>query len=112
MTAFITLDVGEDAGTRREMIASAALFVKNAAEKFTAAGFEVQTTRLATNSFEMWCDAADTSAALDAFRAIDAQLVELGVGFFNAGPAVTPAGLALVPAIVALLQVATVVVRL
>ena len=63
---------------------------------------DVSTTRIATNSFEEWCDVSDSAATLEAFRTLDSLLVELGVGLFNAGPATSAAALSLVPKIVQL----------
>ena len=97
ITAGLTLSRGEAAEARAAAIATAAGFVSAAAERFTAAGFEVQTTRLAANSFEEWCDVTDAASSLAVLRAVDAQLVELGVGLFNAGQATSAAALALVP---------------
>ena len=82
---------------------SAAAFNAAATAKFTEAGFEVQTTRVATNSFEEWVDnVSDVSGTLAAFREIDAELQRLNIGLFNAGPASSAEAIAIVPDIVAI----------
>ena len=81
---------------------AAAKFNQAASERLQAAGFEVQTTRVATNSFEEYCDCTDIAATLNCFRAIDAECLRLGIGLFNAGPARSAAAIALVPTIVAI----------
>lgn len=83
-------------------LARAAAFVSSARRRLEDAGYEVQTTRISSQSFESWVDVSDATAALEAFRRLDATLLRLGVGLFNAGPATSPEGLALVPQIVAL----------
>ena len=83
-------------------ITKAAEFNTAAAAALTAAGFEVQTTRISTNSFEEYVDCSDRSVALEAFQKIDAVLVDLGVALFNAGPACSDAGVSLVPDVIAM----------
>ena len=102
ITAGITLSRDESADVRSVTIEQAAIFLQAASKDFTSAGYEVQTTRIATNSFEEWCDVSDSAATLEAFRTLDSLLVELGVGLFNAGPATSAAALSLVPKIVQL----------
>lgn len=101
VTAGVTLKRGRADEWPRQLAAAAA-FNAAAAERYAAAGFEVQTTRISTNSFEEYVDVSDAAAALEAFKAIDAELVRLGVGLFNAGPARTSAGRRLVPDLVSL----------
>ena len=102
VTCGLSLTRTEPAASRTAAIERAAAFIRAAEAAYTSAGFEVQTTRIAVNSFEEWCDVADGEATLTTFRQLDATLERLGVGLFNAGPATTAAGLALVPSIVAL----------
>ena len=102
VTAGITFTLGEPFETRLATLEKSSKFIAAAAETFTAAGFEVQTTRIATNSFEEWCNVADATATLDALRTIDKELVRLNVNLFNAGPARSADGLALAPQIIAL----------
>ena len=102
ITAGITLCRGEPIEARLDKIRRAAKFVETASARFTFAGFDVQTTRLSTNSFVEWCDVEDAAGTLEAFRTIDQELVSLGVGLFNAGPATSAAALLLVPDIISL----------
>ena len=83
-------------------LAAAAAFNAAAKERLIAEGFEVQTTRVATNSFEEFVDMTDRTAALQCFRQIDAECVRLGIGIITVGPARTADGIALVPEIVVL----------
>ena len=55
-------------------IEQAAEFNAAAKRRYEAEGFEVQTTRIATNSFEDYVDVSDREAALAAFATIDATL--------------------------------------
>jgi len=80
----------------------AAAFNAAAKARFESAGFEVQTTRIAANPFEEWLDVHNRDEALSRLRSIDADLEQLGVDLFNAGPASSAAGRAFVPQIVAL----------
>lgn len=80
----------------------AAKFNAAAGAAFTDAGYEVQTTRVAVNSFEEWCNVEDADSTLDAFRSLDGVLERLGIKLFNAGPASSAAAVALVPKIIAL----------
>lgn len=75
-------------------IEKAAQFGRAAQTAYEAAGFEVQTVRVATQPFEEWLDVSDAAAALDAFQRVDAALERSGVGLFSAGPARTAAGAA------------------
>jgi len=102
VTAGITLRRGENIETWRAALEGAATFCAAASHRLTEAGFKVQTTRISTNPFEEYVDAADAPAALDTFRAIDAELCRLGVGLFAAGPATSAAGIAMAPDIVCL----------
>ena len=101
----VTVGVTFERGNRAqwfEALAHAAKFNAAAEAAYTAAGFEVQTVRVATNSFEEWCDIGDADTALSAFRALDAELERLDIKLFNAGPATSAAALELAPKIVAL----------
>jgi hypothetical protein len=102
VTAGITLRRGEPMEAWTADIESAAAFCSAASQRLAAAGFEVQTTRISTNSFEEYVDVTDAAGALDSFRAIDAQLCRLGIGLFSAGPAKSAAAIALAPDIVCL----------
>jgi uncharacterized protein (UPF0210 family) len=82
---------------------NAAAFNAAASEAFTEAGFEVQTTRVATQPFEEWIeDVMDVGGALATFRELDAELRRLKIELFNMGPATSPSAIALVPKVIAL----------
>eukprot|EP00966_Prymnesium_polylepis_P268772 6209143-Prymnesium_polylepis.1 len=99
VTVGITLDRGKQSEWPAQIEAACA-FNKAAADAYTAAGFEVQTTRISTNSFEEYVDCSDREAALATFREIDAVLQRLEINLFNAGPARTDAGVSLVPDVI------------
>ncbi|KAL1507608.1 hypothetical protein AB1Y20_007227 [Prymnesium parvum] len=99
ITVGLTLERGA-ASAWPQQLADAAAFTAAAAAAFTAAGFVVQTTRIATNSFEEYLDCSDRAAALAAFAEIDAHLLRLGVELFNAGPARSAAALSLITEVI------------
>ena len=100
-----TVGISLRPGDRSQWFASlqaATAFNAAARARLTADGFEVQTVRVASNSFEEWCNVLDEEATLKAFHALDTELQRLDIGLFNAGPAASPAALALVPRLVAI----------
>lgn len=101
ITTFVKFSKGQPEQWR-ETLQAAAKFNETAAARFTAGGFEVQTTRIAANSFEEWCDVKDAEATLAAFRTITSELKKLDCSFFNAGPARSAAALEVVPDVIAL----------
>jgi len=68
---------------------------------YEAAGYEVQTVRLATNPFEEYVDCADRDAAVATFARLDGVLAALGADALAAGPATTAAGRAVIAAVLA-----------
>ncbi len=102
VTTGITLERGQPLDAWKAQIGRAHAFNAAAAERLTSAGFEVQTTRIATNSFEEYIDVADAPTAKAQMQSIDDELARLGVGLFNAGPARTAEGVALVPDLIGL----------
>ena len=100
VTTFVTLSRGTPLDL--SPIVKAVSFNAAATERLTAEGFEVQTTRVATNSFEDYIDVSDSAAALQSFRAIDDECKRLSIRLFNVGPARTAEGIALVPDIIKL----------
>jgi hypothetical protein len=100
VTTFVTLSRGTPLDL--SPIVKAVSFNAAATERLTAEGFEVQTTRVATNSFEDYIDVSDSAAALQSFRAIDDECKRLSIRLFNVGPASTAEGIALVPDIIKL----------
>ena len=92
VTTFVTLSRGTPLDL--SPIVKAVSFNAAATERLTAEGFEVQTTRVATNSFEDYIDVSDSAAALQSFRAIDDECKRLSIRLFNVGPARTAEGIA------------------
>lgn len=101
VTVGVHFVAGDRAQWKRSLVQAAAMN-KRCSDALTALGYEVQTTRVSTNSFEEWCTDMSADKALEDFKAIDAMLVELGINLFNAGPAESPKAIALVPKLVAL----------
>lgn len=102
----VTVFVSFEGANRKQwtaMLEAAAKFNTAAEKSFTAAGFEVQTTRVVTNPFDDWCsNVLDSAATLDDLRFVDEELQRLNIGLFNAGMVSSPAALALIPSIIAL----------
>jgi hypothetical protein len=98
VTTGITLKAGQPLDLAK--LELAARFNTAAAARLTEAGFEVQTTRIATNSFEEYVDVKDVAGTLEAFRRIDAECERLGVGLFNAGPARSATAVEIAPDLV------------
>jgi uncharacterized protein (UPF0210 family) len=73
-----------------EKIAPAAEFNRNAKALFEKEGYEVQTTRIATNSWEEYLPALSSGEILDGVRKIEERCRDLGVSFFNIGYAGNP----------------------
>ncbi|GMI10479.1 hypothetical protein TrRE_jg2592 [Triparma retinervis] len=53
-------------------------------------GYEVQTVRIATNTFTEYLDLSTPSAALSQVDAINSILTKLDIQYFNLGPCLTP----------------------
>ena len=77
VTTGVVLSRGAPRPEWRTVLERAAEFNKAAVGAYEAAGFVVQTSRIATNPFEEYVDASDRVAALDAFSFIDAVLLEV-----------------------------------
>ena len=79
-------------------VTEAAAAALELAEAFKAQGYEVQTTRIAMNSFEEYLPLMDTdpAACIACVQELADALEALQVDFFNLGPAKTAAGRALI----------------
>lgn len=64
---------------------------------FERQGYEVQETRIATNSWEIYLRDLSTAEIVDAVRRIERTCQDLGVSCFNIGYASTPEKIAVVP---------------
>ncbi|MCL5428519.1 MAG: DUF711 family protein [Chloroflexi bacterium] len=62
-------------------------FSRDAKSAFEDAGYEVQTTRLATTPFPRWIKPLTQSRAVEAAVAIEASAIEHGFGYVALGPA-------------------------
>ena len=97
-TVTVGVTLSRDSDSWPDAISRAAAFNAAAKQRLEDAGFEVQTTRIATNSFEEYVDASNSASAMAAFRSLDGVLVSHGAGnLFNAGPARSAEGVALIP---------------
>ena len=85
----------------RRALEQAVALNRDATAELTKLGYEVQTTRISTNSFEEWCPSLSPSCALDVFKALDKDLEELGLTV-QRWPAAPRGAIELVPKIVAL----------
>ena len=64
---------------------------------FERQGYEVQETRIATNSWETYLYGLSTAEIVDAVRRIEQTCQDLGISCFNIGYASTPEKIAVVP---------------
>jgi uncharacterized protein len=64
-----------------------AKLAEEAKAAFTRAGYEVQTTRLATTPFAQWVKPLTQSQAVEAAVAAEAQIAKHGFGYISLGPA-------------------------
>ncbi len=81
------------------MVKEAAEFNKEAKEAFEKAGYEVQTTRIATNSWEDYLGDLSDKDAIQKIQEIEEEAKGLDVSFFNIGYASFPEKIALLPEI-------------
>lgn len=74
-------------------------FSRDAKDAFEDAGYEVQTTRLATTPFPRWIKPLAQSRAVEAAVAIEAAASDQGFGYVSLGPALTelPESYAFIP---------------
>jgi uncharacterized protein (UPF0210 family) len=81
-------------------------FLEAARGAFQRAGYEVQTTRLATTPFPLWFPEMDTKAAQGWAREIEAAARSFGIDYISLGPALPslPQSYALVPPVLAVTE--------
>jgi uncharacterized protein (UPF0210 family) len=89
VTAFVHLsrDACLTVDTLRSALAPAVEHNAAMQKRLEAAGFEVQTTRIATNSFEDYFDLSVDAPASPQVKALATVLKDLDINFFNLGPA-------------------------
>jgi uncharacterized protein (UPF0210 family) len=68
-------------------ISPLAKLAQDAKSAFTSAGYEVQTTRLATTAFAQWVKPLTQSRAVEAAVAADAEIAKYEFGYISLGPA-------------------------
>lgn len=83
ITGFINPDWPLDAGK----LAAIGTAVAEAQSAYEQAGYEVQTTRLATTPFPYWLPSLEESAAVEAAQTAEAAAAERGFGYISLGPA-------------------------
>lgn len=95
----ITTGVSLTDSGETDKIRQAAEFNQRAKEIFHQRGYAVQTTRIATNPWGEYLTGLYPVEAVEKIANIEKYCQELGENFFNIGPAMTPAEIALIPEI-------------
>ncbi|MBD2195347.1 MULTISPECIES: DUF711 family protein [Calothrix] len=95
ITTGISLQSPQDA----EKIKQAAEFNQQAKDIFTQQGYEVQTTRIATNSWEEYLQGLSQKEILSQIQRLEEICQNLNLSFFNIGYANQPENIALIPEI-------------
>ncbi|MFA5842079.1 MAG: DUF711 family protein [Candidatus Gracilibacteria bacterium] len=93
----ITTGVSLQSPNNKAKIKQTAEFNQKAKAVFEKAGYEVQTTRIATNSWEEYLGDLSDKEIISAVQKIEKICQSLDVSFFNLGYAKTPARIKLVP---------------
>lgn len=75
----------------RQTINRLGQFAQAAREQYTRAGFEIQTTRLATAPFPYLYTAAEAESAVNLAQTLEADAKEQGFDYLSLGPALTTA---------------------
>ncbi|MCC6148031.1 MAG: DUF711 family protein [Anaerolineaceae bacterium] len=78
-------------------------FTTEAISRFTQAGYEVQTTRLATTPFPTFSPSLELAALLPLVQELEAEAAQNGFSYISLGPALPeyPASYAVIPALLA-----------
>lgn len=93
----ITTGVSLQSPDVEDQIRQTAEFNRKAKEIFEKAGYEVQTTRIATNSWEEYLSSLSDAEIVSAIQKIEQICQSLDVSFFNMGYAKTPDKIKLIP---------------
>lgn len=93
----ITTGVSLQSPDVEDQIRQTAEFNRKAKEVFEKAGYEVQTTRIATNSWEEYLGSLSDAEIVSAIQKIEQICQSLDVSFFNMGYAKTPDKIKLIP---------------
>ncbi len=99
----ITLFLDPEWPLNTGLIGQAGSAAKLAVEKFSAAGYEVQTTRLATIPFPQLLAGLDQTVQLAAIQSLEQAALQAGFNYTAVGPALieAPESYALIPKIIA-----------
>ncbi|MBW4646762.1 MAG: DUF711 family protein [Goleter apudmare HA4340-LM2] len=92
----ITTGISLQSPAEIEKIIQATEFNQRAKEVFESQGYEVQTTRISTNSWEEYLAGLSNIEIINQILAIEQVCQSLDIGFFNIGYASQPANIALI----------------
>ncbi len=95
----ITTGISLTDGIETDKIRQAAEFNQQAKEIFQQRGYVVQTTRIATNPWGEYLTVLSPIEAVQKIGSLEKYCQELGIDFFNIGPAMTPTEISLIPEI-------------
>jgi len=93
----ITTGVSLQSPNDEDKIRQTAEFNQKAKDVFEKAGYEVQTTRIATNSWEEYLGSLSDAEIVSAIQKIEKICQSLSVNFFNIGYTKTPKKIKLIP---------------
>lgn len=93
----ITTGISLQSPAQTEKIRQAADFNRQAKEIFEKQGYTVQTTRIATNSWEDYLGGLSNREIINQIQIIEQLCQSLDISFFNIGYASQPASIALIP---------------
>lgn len=93
----ITTGISLQSPADTEKIKQAAEFNQQAKEIFETQGYEVQTTRISTNSWEEYLAGLSNIEIINQIKTIEQLCQTLDISFFNIGYASKPASIALIP---------------
>lgn len=95
-------------GVKSAAIAPLGAFAQAAKTSFESAGFEVQTTRMATTPFVQWVKPLTQSRAIEAAVEAETAALKSGFGYISLGPALIslPEAYTFIPSILAATQAA------
>jgi hypothetical protein len=83
----ITCFISPSGGINDRNLRSVAKLAEEAKTAYEAAGYEVQTTRLATTPFPQWIEPLTQSHAVEAAMSAEASAMRHGFGYVSLGPA-------------------------
>eukprot|EP00854_Cymbomonas_tetramitiformis_P013682 gene13682-16168_t len=99
VTYFIKL--GHGRATWEPAVDQAIVFIRRATEAYVAAGYEVQTLRIATNSFQNYMDCSTFDSLLQDALHLEGLCIKHGVEFVGIGPTIDPHIIEWIPKLIA-----------